>query len=285
MNAPAKYNLAIMTSPRAAPRFDEYFPELNRFILQLVNLYERDKICSWDDLEMEVKDFFDPETMVKMESLLPGWQKMASYSAGITLVHVMCVFLGMYMMPEFQDLTADRQNMMRWVILFHDIAKFHISGKKDTMHAFNSAVVAAWTLRRFGFPVTSKYSELIPYWTEETTHAFFVKEGDRAPTPDNRKLPQILAGIEQLYGENTPATLIVKTVLLHISLHVDKMYPTPAPLTKEETKRYVTPSLFPLLRVMMMSDNEGWSLFEPETRARQRKDTLAAFEEVGQMIA
>jgi hypothetical protein len=34
---------------------------------------------------------------------------------------------------------------------------------------------------------------------------------------------------------------------------------------------------------MMLSDNEGWSLFDPETRARQRRDTLAAFEEVGKL--
>jgi hypothetical protein len=53
----------------------------------------------------------------------------------------------------------------------------------------------------------------------------------------------------------------------------------------EEAQRYINTSLFPLLRVMMLSDNEGWSLFDPETRSRQRRDTLAAFEKVSELIS
>jgi hypothetical protein len=36
---------------------------------------------------------------------------------------------------------------------------------------------------------------------------------------------------------------------------------------------------------MMLADNEGWSLFDLETRARQRSDTLKAFEEVERLIS
>jgi hypothetical protein len=36
---------------------------------------------------------------------------------------------------------------------------------------------------------------------------------------------------------------------------------------------------------MMMGDNDGWSLFEPEVRKRQYKDTREAFEEVHRFIA
>ena len=172
---------------------------------------------------------------------------------------------------------------MKWVILFHDIDKFHIRGKKDTMHAFNSGVVTANRLPDLGFSYTEAYPELIRYWSEYTLQAFI--QGEAAPTPDNRKLPGILQGIEQLFGKNMPATLIVKTVLLHISLHVDDQYPTPAPLTEQEAQEYIDGHLFPLLRVMMLSDNEGWSLFDPETRSRQRADTLAAFEKVKQLIS
>jgi hypothetical protein len=174
---------------------------------------------------------------------------------------------------------------MKWVILFHDVDKIHIRGKKDTMHAFNSGVVTANQLPALGFSRTEIYPELIGSWSEMTRQAFIPGESDTAPTPDNRKLPEILRGIEQMFGANTPATLIVKTVLLHISLHVDDNYPTPAPLSSEEIRQYIDAPLFPLLRVMMLSDNEGWSLFDPETRARQRTDTLAAFEEVKKLIS
>jgi hypothetical protein len=146
-------------------------------------------------------------------------------------------------------------------------------------------VVTANRLPALGFSFSENYHELIRPWSEYTTRAFIPGEGDAHPTPDNRKLPEILRGIEQLFGKDSSAALIVKTVLLHISLHVDDQYPTPAPLTMEEAQLYIDAELFPLLRVMMLSDNEGWSLFDPETRARQRRDTLAAFEEVGKHIS
>ena len=132
-------------------------------------------------------------------------------------------------------------------------------------------------MTRFGFPTTQKYQEMINSWSEYTVQAFIALDGGAAPKPDNQKLPEILAGFDQLYGEITPATLIIKTVLLHISLDVDPFYHTPAPLTEDEIKRFIDPVLLPLLKVMMLSDNEGWSLFDPETRARQRRDTLNAF--------
>jgi hypothetical protein len=36
---------------------------------------------------------------------------------------------------------------------------------------------------------------------------------------------------------------------------------------------------------MMLADNEGWSLFDPETRAVQRNETLEVFEELERLIS
>ena len=274
-----------MNANEVFPRFDDCFPDLNQFILELVEAYELGKIKSWDDLDEKVRAYFTHPRMEQMESAVPGWQKMASYSDGITLVHVICVFLGLFMLPEFQSLTPNQKQMAKWIVLFHDIDKIHIRGQKDPMHAFRSGVQAANTLRRFSFPTTQKYQEIINSWSEYTLQAFLTADESTAPRPDNRKLPVILAGIDQLYGENTAATLIIKTVLLHISLPVDPFYHTPAPLTEDETKRFIDPNLLPLLRVMMLADNEGWSRFDPKTRARQRDDTLEAFEEVERLIS
>ena len=152
------------------------------------------------------------------------------------------------------------------------------------MHAFRSGVVAANILPGIGFNTTNYYPELINSWSEFTVNAFTVKEGNLAPKPDNQKLPEILSGIEDLFGENSPATLIVKTVLLHISLDVDKNYPTPTPLSGNEIRQFINSSLLPLLKVMMLSDNEGWSLFEPEIRNQQKRDALHAFERVERII-
>jgi hypothetical protein len=267
------------------PNFDAHFPDLDGFVKALVEEYQSGKIQSWDDLAERVSAYFTLERMHQMESLVPGWQKMASYSGGITLVHVMCVFLGLFMLPEFQRLTPDHKQLAKWIVLFHDVDKFHIKGKKDTMHAFRSAVHAARTLPKFGFRVTGKYDELIDSWSEYTAEAFLAEDGTTTPKPNNTKLPEILTGVERLYGEDTPATLIIKTILFHTSFHEDDEYPTPAPLTDDEIKRYIRPSLVPFSRVMMMADNEGWTLFEPEYRGRFYEAALAFFERVEKLIA
>lgn len=274
-----------MNTPPASPNFDDCFPDLNQFLLTLVHAYEMGKINSWNDLEEKVHAYFTPEKVQAMELQVPGWKKMASYSNGITLVHVMCVFLGMLMLPEFKNLTPQQQQLAKWIVLFHDIAKFHIPGKKDTMHAFRSGVQAANILPGFGFQPRQHYQERIDWWSRYTKQAFISGHADAAPKPDNQKLPYILIGIGNLFGKNSPAALITKTVLLHISLNVDPSYPTPAPLSEEEAIRYISADLLPLLRVMMLSDNEGWSLFDPETRAQQRRDTLNVFQKLEQLIS
>ena len=273
-----------MSFKQEFPYFDECFPFLDHFILDLVRTYNTGELNSWDELDARVKSFFTSEVMDNVEATAPGWKKMASYSEGITLTHVICVFLGMYMLPEFQALSVEQKQIAKWIILFHDIDKAHLRGRRDTMHAFNSAVIAANTLPGIGFSITSKYPELIEPWSEYTRQAFLQLAGEQWPKPDNQKLPRILSEIEELFGENTPATLIVKTALLHISLAVDKNYPTPSPLTDAEAKEFIDPTLFPLLKVMMLADNEGWSLFYPEVRDQQKQDALAEFDRIRKFI-
>ena len=278
-------NSGIKNPSITFPSFDETFPFLHQFILELIDGYRTEEIKSWDDLDERVKKFFTTQQMELTEKFVPGWIRMASYSDGITLTHVICAFLGVYMLSEFQALTSKQQQIAKWIVMFHDLDKIHIRGKKDTMHGFRSGVVTAQTLPFLGFPITEQYNVLLDSWRELTLHAYIERPSDIAPTPDNQKLPEILMGIDQLFGENTPASLITKTVLLHISLSVDPLYPTPAPLTDMEVKRFITPNLLPLLRVMMMGDNDGWSLFDTEIRERQYADTIEAFEKVKRLVA
>ncbi|HKI54749.1 MAG TPA: hypothetical protein VJ987_11540 [Anaerolineales bacterium] len=266
------------------PSFDVRLSGLNRFILELVEEYSADKIKSWDDLEIRVKLFFTPKIMDEIESIAPGWKKMASYSEGITLTHVTCVFLGMFMLPEYLALPEYQMQLAKWIILFHDIDKSHIRGKKDTMHAFNSAVVAANTLPKLGFPTRDRFQDNIILWSEFTRQAFLQSGDGDSPKPDNQKLPKILGGIDQLFGKDAPAALITKTALLHISINIDKNYPTPSPLNEFEIKQLISPSVLPLLKVMMLSDTEGWSLFEPDVREQRMRDAMKAFKRVDELI-
>ena len=262
------------------PDFDHHFASLNDFILELVAQYNAGKIRSWDDLEVQVDNFFTPTRMEQMEMAVPHWQKMASYLEGVTLVHVMCVFLGMYMLPEYENLTPEGQNLMKWVILFHDVEKEVEKEKRDPIHAFRSATTAAKRLPNFGFETTAEYLAAIDAWSDLTSCAITRSEKTFEPIQDNRKLPEILSGLHLLFGKNTPSTLIIKTVLFHSSINVVKDWPQFAPLSDEEITRYIDKDVLPLLKVMALADNEGWAMFYPDDRLTQRTETLATFERI-----
>lgn len=280
------FNRHTMTkASEAFPDFDGCLPELNRFILELVEVYQSGQVHSWDNLERRVKTYFTPQRVQQMEVAVPGWQKMASFAEGVTVVHVMCVFLGLFMLPEFQSLCRAQQQVAKWIVLFHDVEKEVREDARDAVHGFRSAAMAAKQLPHLGFSVTAAYARLIRPWSELTYSATKFSGDSADPIQDNGRLPEILAGIETMFGADTPATLFVKTVLLHMSINVVPDWPQAAPLTEEEITRFVHPTLLPLLKVMMLSDNEGWSLFDPETRAQQREDTLKAFREVEQLIS
>lgn len=272
-----------MKPAQAIPSFDDHFAALHAFILELVTAYQAGSITSWNNLEEKVGAFFNADQIDEVEALAPGWRKMASYDEGVTLVHVMCVFLGLYMMPEFLNMTPPQQQMMKWIILLHDIEKEPQKGKRDHGHAFRSATTAAKLLPRFGFFVTPEYDLHIDHWSDFTRAAVRKPEDSPDVIQDNAKLPEILDGIERMFGPNTPASLIIKTILLHLSIGMEP-WPPAAPLRDEEVSRYIDPRLVLLLRVMNLGDGEGWNLFKLE-RESLRNDTLKAFQKVERLIS
>lgn len=267
------------------PSFDERLSFLNEFILGLVNDYDAGMIDSWNTLDEKVKTFFTPERMEQTEVVAPSWKKMASYSDGVTLTHVMCVFLGLFMMPEFQWLTPEQQQLAKWIVLFHDVSKVHIRGKRDLTHGFRSAALAGEALMNLGFPVEETSTGTIDAWSDSTKSAITFSSDCGTDIQDNSKLPEIISGIESMYGANSPASLIVEGVLLHMSLNVVIDYPQAAPLNDSEIREYINDNLMPLLKVMCLGDNDGWTMFYPETRIAQREETLAAFSRYEAIIA
>ena len=270
--------------PLSFPAFDEKLPFLNQFILELVETYQSGELNTWDDLDVKVKTFFTPERMEQMTSIVPTWKVMASYLDGVTLTHVMCVFLGMYMTPEYLRLTPEHQGMMKWVILFHDIEKAPLPNKRDHLHAFRSAVNAAEALPRLGFPVTAEYESHIAEWSQFTRSAIAHLENSPDDIQDNDKLPTILSGIDKMFGQNSPAALIIQTVLFHLSINTN-LWPPPKPLTTAEMKKYFNKELASLLLIMLLADNDGWALFEPEFRENQRNDIIDKFQKIGHLLS
>jgi len=272
-----------LSAKQNIPPFDERLTFLNQFILDLVDDFQAGQLTSWSTLGEKVKAFFTPERMNEMEAIVPGWRKMSSYSDGVTLTHVMCVFLGMYMTPQYLSLPPEAQQEMKWIILFHDVEKEPQPGKRDHTHAFRSAVGAARTLPKLGFPVTPEYDSLIDAWGQFTRSAITKLKNSPDDIQDNGKIHLILEGIERMFGQDTPAALIIKTILFHLSVNMD-LWPPPTPLTDDEVKSYFNQELAALLLIMSLGDNDGWTLFGT-VREEQRADIINQFEKIGKLLS
>lgn len=273
-----------MQSDREIPSFDDYLPRLDQFIHELAGLYKAGHIQSWNGLEKRVKAYFTPTVMDQTETLVPHWRKMASYAEGITLVHVMCVFMGLYIMPEFLSMTRKQQQLMKWVILFHDIEKELLPGIRDHSHAFRSTAGAARTLPKLGFPVTLEYDSLIDEWDVYTRSASTKIDSLPDPVQDNRKLPKIIEGIERMFGHNTSTALVLKTILFHMSVNMGD-WPPPNPITDEEVILYFDLELTPLLMTMNLGDADGWMIFDPPNWEHGRLEVIEIFGKVEKMIS
>jgi hypothetical protein len=269
-----------MTNDTGFPLIESHLPKMMAFVSGLAQDYRSGDIQSWEMMAERVHAFFTPDMLDKVDAVAPGWRDMSSYANGVTLVHVMCVFTGLLTCPEFKHASRSQQALMKWIVLFHDIAKEVRNGQRDYTHGFRSAAKTGAILPRLGFPITTEYDSLFKKWFTFTNAAITEWDETTVYMHDNRKLPEIIDGIERLFGHDTPAALIVKAVLLHYSIDVVEEWPQVAPLTEIEIKQYLNIALFPLLKMMMLVDNDGWELFNLSTKERYRQETLAVFEKL-----
>lgn len=267
------------------PRAEALLPQLTRFVHLLLEEIQQGQITDWPDFIEQVRAFYTPERMAQIEHVVPGWDEMASYANQQTLIHVTSVLVALYRLPEYQQATSDQRALMEWVVLFHDVAKIAQRGRHDYTHGFRSAAIAGRALRAIGFPVTDDYTAKIDDWFA-LTHSASIHRADLGEdAQDNTKLPQIVAGIDRLFGVDAPAGWVIKAVLFHISVVTDPDYPTVAPLTDAEFRRYLTPSSFPILRMMMLVDTDAWNIFDAPESQRQRQQTLDAFERLAPLLS
>jgi hypothetical protein len=268
----------------ANPEVEKYVPELMTFINDLAGEYRIGMLNSWPLMTEKVQAFFTPDMMDKTDAVIPGWRKMSSYTDGITLVHTVSALTALMLRPEYRNATREQRSMMQWIILLHDLAKAKVNGIKDHTHGFRSAAMAGKLLSQFGFTVQDAYYDRIDEWYSLTYSAMTTHHDRGMDVQDNSKLPQIVAGIETLFGCHTAPALIVKTILFHYSFNVLQEWPVQSPLTDHEIGLYIDDNLLPLLRVMVNVDNDAWDFFEPETKERHRTETVILIDKVKHII-
>lgn len=271
-----------MFTSASTPKLQDRLPELAAFIRRLADAHKGGALTSWSQFTSAAGEFYTPAMMAKIETVAPGWGKMASFREGQTLFHVTGVVTALLLLPEYQNATPEQQTIMEWTALFHDIAKEPQPPHHDFIHGFRGGAVTGKALASVGFPATAAYAAGIDDWYTLTYNATIFDSMYNEDIQDNDQLSDIIAGIERFYGVDTPAALVIKGVLLHVSLPVDPDYPTLAPLSKREIERYINAAFFPIIVAMMLADDGGWNLFDREKTASQRVKVLGYFDKIQQ---
>jgi len=259
------------------PRLEHHLPDLLEFVRAVDRQIETGELQDLDGLVLRIRDFYSADRMAAIESVAPGWQDMAAHADRATLNHITQVLIALQRLPEYRQASEHLQAAMEWTVLFHDLGKQVIAGQRDALHAFRSATMAARTLPKVGFAVSEGYAARLDPWTRRVLGASVAALDGKGLIQDNRALPEILSGIDGLFGTDTAAALIVQAVMLHQSLNVVPDWPNPGSLTEAEQTRCIRPALLPLLEAMMLVDSDAWQLFDPTSRAKFRASTLAVF--------
>jgi len=259
------------------PSLNDHLPDLCGFVRKLARQIEAGELRDGEQFSRRFRDFYTADRMAAIETVAPGWRKMASQANGATLDHITQALIALHLLPEYRQASHRLRAMLEWTVLYHDLGKQVIAGQRDALHAFRSATMAARTLPTVGFPVSDSYAATLEPWTRLVLGAAVAAPDGKGLLPDNRVMPEILRGVEQLFGADSAAALIVQAALLHQSLNVVPQWPNPGSVAEAELARCIRPALLPLLEAMMLVDSDAWQLFTPDEKAKFRASTLAVF--------
>jgi len=266
------------------PRPPDHLPALCIFVREQARQIDNGELRDSDELSLRIRNFYTPVMMREVEGVAPGWQAMAAYADGTTLDHITRALIALQNLPEYRQSGPDLRAMMEWTVLYHDVAKQVIDGQRDSLHAFRSGTLAAGALRAVGFPTSDRYAARLEAWTQLVLGASTEAPDGKGSIQDNRLLPEIISGIEQLFGAGSAAALIVQSVMLHQSLNVVPEWPNPGSLSEPELPQCIRPELLPLLEALMLVDSDAWQLFDPASRTKFRRSTLAVFSDVRRLL-
>jgi len=267
------------------PQLPSQLPDLHEFVTATAGQIEAGALQDGDALVRRCRDFYTADRMRAIEVVAPGWQAMAAQAEGATLNHITQAMIAAQLLPEYRQGSRDLRTLLEWTVLYHDLGKQVIAGQRDSLHAFRSGTMAVRALPTVGFPTGDAYAATLDNWTRLVLGASVPAPDGKGRIQDNRALPEILQGIDAMFGAESPAALIVQAVMLHQSLNVVPEWPNPGSLDEAEIPRCIRPPLLPLLEAMMLVDSDAWQLFDPPSKAKFRHSTLAVFATVRSLVA
>jgi len=255
----------------------DLLPELDGLISELSRDCESGVIYSREQLAKRVNFFFSPDMINCVDAVVPGWRAMIESDGGFTLVHILTALCALPFHELFLNAAPAHKSVITWAVMFHDIAKRSSKGHSDHTHGFRSAVQFVRSLPGMGVQLSEHSPNTVSGWTDLIQQAVMQHPEQAGQVQDNKKLAEILDGIEHLIPDNPSAVLVTKIVLLHHSITVLDEWPQANPLGDDEVRQHISGELLDLLEVMALVDNDGWELFDAENCERYRNMTRNEF--------
>jgi hypothetical protein len=213
----------------------------------------------WDVLMTDLDALLKPDFIDDMDQSVPGWRKIATLHNGVTAKHTLLVLASCRNLPEYEQSSPQTQMELEWAAVLHDLDK--VLPRNDTAHPFRSAAVVNRIMPQMGFEGQPGLNpEYLDLWSKLVT-ASQRTDGDRL-IHDHTYLPYIIEGLNDCWGEGTPASRVLKAVLLHQSLPTLKDWTNAVLLNDRELSYSITPDDMQVLGPLMIADSDSWNIFD-----------------------
>lgn len=139
---PISFKSQFPNTDKACKNFNEIL-KIDKLMAQIIQEEKRDEnfdsvMFFYDSQEKTLHSLFKEELQTKIPNNL--WNELGYYIDGLVCLHSINVLVCTVMHPNFETISAEEQNILKWAALFHDIKKRgppEFDGK-DHIHPFVS---------------------------------------------------------------------------------------------------------------------------------------------------
>jgi hypothetical protein len=238
---------------------EEKLPDFCHVAQRIAFDLRAEKFSGWESLLQQIRPLLEESFIESMDNVIPGWRKIATLHEGQTAMHTLLVFALCLNLPEYT--LADEQTCLEieWAAVLHDLDKN--LARDDTAHPFRSAAVVAHILPELGFELLPDITKAdVERWSNLVMSAQR-PDGERM-IHDHSTLKEIIEGIHTCWGDSSPATRVLKAVLLHQSLPTLRDWSNAVLLTDEELAYALTLNDMKVLGPLLVADSDSWNIFD-----------------------
>eukprot|EP01022_Parablepharisma_sp_SALTPOND_P016692 TRINITY_DN2503_c0_g1_i1.p1 TRINITY_DN2503_c0_g1~~TRINITY_DN2503_c0_g1_i1.p1 ORF type:complete len:360 (-),score=18.13 TRINITY_DN2503_c0_g1_i1:34-1038(-) len=207
----------------------------------------------------------------EIQSVIPLWSWLRKQNFQATCRHIIRMLHSLLTFEAFATLPEEDKNFLLWYVFLHDLGKRGSHSKKkdprDPFHPFGSGAAALKTFtywfdtEKLHPEIHSKLVKLI-----EAIYAANVWNKDwEIEFPDNSKLSQIFALLDNIIPAESLWNKLVKLILTHQGVTVRPDTPAFSPLNNEQIKNFFTLQLFRYKTICDTCDELSYHHLEPHT--------------------